>query len=266
MGEPRKSRPAPPTAGPSAAAPLGDPAKVVAWGLVFWGAVQLAASVFARNATVAVAVQAAIAEWGAGAMGIAWSDPVAPIPTPVSILRRAALGATLGGATAALGIAAALAAGTASLAPFAPAVGPVALGLVLAALGAVRDELLVRGVVLRATRGVFTPWAALAACGAATAAARFGVDGTLTSVVAFEALRGSALGALWMRDRGAWMAWAANAAWTWTAGSLARGGVLDVRFKGESQGGLPVLLVLATAALTAAAWSMRKAPGPKAGT
>jgi hypothetical protein len=258
MGELRKRSPAPPLAGPSALAALGDPAKVVAWGLVFWGAVQLTASVFARNATAAIAVQAALAEWGAGRMGIAWSDPLAPMPNAVAIVRRAALGAALGAATAALGVAAALAAGTASLAPFAPAVGPVALGLVLACLGAVRDELLLRGVVLRATRGFFTAWAALAACGAAAAAARFGADGTLTTVVALEALRGVALGALWMRDRGAWMAWGANAAWTWTAGSLVRGGVLDVRFKGNPQEGLPVLLVLATAALTAAAWSMRR--------
>ena len=42
---------------------------------------QFAATVFARNATATVAVQAALAEWGAGRMAIAWSDPLAPIPS-----------------------------------------------------------------------------------------------------------------------------------------------------------------------------------------
>jgi hypothetical protein len=127
----------------------------------------------------------------------------------------------------------ALATGDASLAP-APALGGsvelLAVGLFASALAAVRDELVLRGFVLRATRGLLPTWVCLVVCGAAAAAARFGVEGGSLVALAAEALRGIALGALWTRDRGAWMAFGANASWMWTLGSLTHGGLLDVRF------------------------------------
>ena len=138
-----------------------------------------------------------------------------------------------------------------------PGGGLLAVGLVIALLGAVRDELLLRGVVLRATRGLLPGWAALLVCGAAAAAARFGVDGTLGMALAVEALRGTVLGAIWTRDRGAWMAVGANAAWTWTLGSVVRGGVVDLRFATEPDAGVPALAVL-LAATVAALWAMRQ--------
>ena len=65
-----------PAADPEAPANLVDATKVVIWGLVFWGAELLAAAVFERNATAMAAAQAAVAEWGAGRMRIAWSEEV----------------------------------------------------------------------------------------------------------------------------------------------------------------------------------------------
>src|ERR1700734_3572306 len=91
-----------PNRDPVAAPTLKDATKVACWGLLFWGAVQFAAIVLARNATAAVAVQAALAEWGAGRLAIAWSDPLAPIPAWQQIGKRFGRGAALGGGVAVL--------------------------------------------------------------------------------------------------------------------------------------------------------------------
>ncbi|MGA7119930.1 MAG: hypothetical protein WBY94_07535, partial [Polyangiaceae bacterium] len=60
-----------------------------------------------------------------------------------------------------------------------------------------------------------------------------------------EALRGIALASLWVRDRGAWMAVAANASWMWTLGSLAHGGLFDVRFVVEPDDAATAVAILA---------------------
>jgi hypothetical protein len=237
---------------PTAPTTIAGAARVAGWGLLFWGAVQLAAVVLERQAAALALVQAGLAEWGAGRMGIAWSDPLAPMPTSGAIARRAARGAALGSAAAAVVILIALATRGAAMVPNAPSVGLLGIGLFASTLGAVRDELLLRGVVLRMTRGLLPTWVSLVACGAAAAAARFGVDGLLTASVAAEALRGIALGALWVHDRGAWMACAANASWMWTLGSIAHGGLVDVRFATEPDGGTSGVVVLAAAAIVAA--------------
>jgi hypothetical protein len=240
---------------PTAAATVREAGKVVGWGLALWGVAQLAMAVFSRNATAMVAVQAVVAEWGAGRLGITWSDPLAPMPTWRVLQRRAGLGVAAGAVAAALVVGIALATGGAAMAKGSPAVGLLAVGLVVSVLTAVRDELLLRGVVLRVTRGLLPPWASLLACGAAAAAARFGHDGVVGLALAVEGLRGLALGALWVRDRGAWMAVGANAAWMWVLGSIARGGLLDVRFATESDAGLPAVAAAAIAAAVAVAWA-----------
>lgn len=256
-----------PATDPDAPATLGDTAKVVSWGLVFWGGEQLAAAAFEKNATAMVAVQAALAEWGAGRMGIAWSDARAPAPTWSAVGRRAALGAAMGFGCAALAATVAVASRLATVVAAAqPALGALLLGLAVAALGAVRDELLLRGVVLRAAR-LLPVGAALVACGLAAAAARFGLDGRLTGALVPEALRGVALGALWVRNRGAWMPCAANAAWTWTMGPVLGGSLLDVRFTGDAggAGAASTLAILAMAAVAASAWASRAASSERRG-
>jgi hypothetical protein len=247
-----------PARDPTAAPTLPDAAKVVAWGLVCWTATQIAANAFERNATAAIAVQAALAEWGAGRMAISWSDPLAPIPSWASLRRRAGTGAALGGATAILVLGAAVATRAAVVADHDFGLGLLAIGLIVAVLTAVRDELLVRGVVLRATRGLLPWWGSLLACGACAAAARYGMQGTLGLSLAIEGLRGIALGALWLRDRGAWIAIAANAAWTWTLLSVAHGGLLDLRFAGQSEASVPMAVVVAAAAIAAVLWARRR--------
>lgn len=242
---------------PTAAPTLRDASKVAGWGLVFWGAAQLAVAVFARNEMALLAVQAALAEWGAGRMGIAWSDPLASTASWKQLGGRAGKGVALGAAAATAIVVVAVATAGATCTVRSPAVGLLAVGLVGALLQAVRDELLLRGVVLRVTRGLLPSWGTLLACGGAAAAARFGVDGALGIGLAVEALRGAVLGAIWTRDRGAWMAVGANAAWAWTLGSIVRGGVLDVRFATEPDAGIPALAVL-LAATVAAHWATRR--------
>lgn len=246
---------------PTAAPTLREARRVVGWGLAFWGAAQLATAVFAQNATALVAAQAALAEWGAGRIGIAWSDPLGPMPTGGGIARRAGVGVAMGALAAALVVFVARAMHAAAMATGRPTVGLLAVGFVVAVLSAVRDELFLRGVVLRATRGLLATPVALAACGAAAAAARFGVDGTIGLVLLVEALRGIALGAIWVKDRGAWMAVGANASWLWCLGSVVRGGLIDVRFATEADAGTPALVVAAAGAVAASLWALpRRTP------
>jgi hypothetical protein len=239
---------------------LADASKVVITGLLFWAGAQLASTVFDRNETAAVAVQAAIAEWGAGRMGIAWSDPRKPVPSFRVLRMRIALGAGLGLATMGLVVAVALGIRAASIHGAVPTVSSLLVGLMVGTLGAVRDELLLRGFVLRATRGLLGTPAAVLVCGGAAAAARFGIDGVITLAILAEALRAVALGALWVRDRGAWMAVAASAAWAWAAGPIVHGGLFDVRFRTEVDASIPALGVLAVAAAAALYWVATRDP------
>jgi hypothetical protein len=252
-----------PAAGLDAPATLADAAKVVIWGLVFWGGVQLAAAGLERNAIAMVVVQAGLAEWGAGRMAIPWSDPRADVPSWSAIGGRAAIGATIGVLCAAAVAAAAIGLRAAVVTAGEPAAGALLVGLVVAGLGAVRDELLLRGVVIRATR-LLPVGATLVACGLAAAAARFGLDGGFSPALIPEALRGTALGALWVRDRGAWMACAANAAWTWTMGPVFGGNLLDVRFASEATSGACSIAVLGVATVAACLWATGKLPGTRA--
>jgi hypothetical protein len=154
----------------------------------------------------------------------------------------------MGAAAAAAVVVLAMLMGGVAMAPASPGFGSLAVGLVVAVLGAVRDELFLRGVVLRATRGLLPWWGALAACGAAAAGGRYGAEGIVDLSLAVAGLRGVALGCLWIRDRGAWMAVGASAAWAWALQSVVHGGLLDLRFATEADAGAAAVVVMALAA------------------
>jgi len=241
-----------------AAGPLGRAATATAWGLAAWGVAQLAGAFLGRLPLALGMAQAAIAEWCAGRIGITWSDPARPAPTAAAVARRVGQGAALGAGAAVLTAAAALAARGASLvraeggALVDPSGSLAAIGLLACVVAAMRDELLLRGVALKVTRGLLPDWASLLACGAVAAAARFGVAGAVDASLVGHALRAVALGGLWIRDRGVWVAWAANAAWMWTVGPLARGGLVDLRFVAEPDAAVTTWVVLSAAALASA--------------
>ncbi len=243
-----------PTAAPDAPPSLGNAAKVVAWGLVFWGIVELAGAAFEKTAMATLLVQAVIAGWGAGRMGIVWTDPGKHAPAR-SPFRRAATGAVVGAVAASAAVVLSLSFHSATLWPTTIAPGALFIGLAASGLAAVRDELLLRGVVLRTTRGLWPPWAMILASGATSAAATFGGPGASVSLLLAEGLRGAALGGAWLRDRGAWMPCAANAAWMWGFGAATRGAMWDVRFDSAPDPARPTLAVLSLAA-AAAMWAL----------
>jgi hypothetical protein len=243
-----------PSADPDAPPSLADSTKVVAWGIVFWGGVQLVASIFQTKALATLVVQAALAEWGAGRMGIAWTRWKEGGRANGNLPRRLATGAASGAAFAAAAVILSLAVHSAVRSPATPSPGILFLGLATSALAAVRDELLLRGVVLRATRGLLPVWASLLAAGATAAMTAFGASSISGALFLGEGLRGVALAGIWMCDRGAWMACAANAAWMWGFGAATRGGLFDVRFATEPESTPATLGVLAVAAV-AASWA-----------
>jgi len=84
------------------------------------------------------------------------------------------------------------------------------------------------------------------------------VFGVLGLGLLVEAMRGIALGGLWLADRGAWMAVGASAAWSWTLGALVRGGLVDVRFAAAGDASAAALIVAGAAAVAAVLWARRR--------
>jgi hypothetical protein len=255
--------------GPEASAKLRDAARVIAWGLLLYGAVLLVGSKLQAKAIGSLALQMVLAEWGAGRLAVAWSDPAADVPTYGAIAKRAGRGALLGLLAAASVVALALA--THALGARANAPDPVSLGLGLAtaALVAARDELLLRGIVLRAFRKTCGVGPLLLVCGAAGAAAEYGALGGAGDASPVQWLIAGSLAilfaSLWLVDKGAWIAFGAHTAWTTGTGTLIRGGLLDLRSSITPWGGgdagvsgsLATLVALAPFTVVAAVWALR---------
>jgi len=211
--------------------PVKQVAGTLSWGLALQGALLLAAAYLQRNAMGAAAVQAAMTEFGAGRLGVTWSDPTAPPPTFPAIARRVLRGAGYAAAAAAGILVLAFATKAASYHGVSIAgVLPLFNGLLLAVLLSVRDELLLRGVVLRAFGRAVPSAAELVVCGLVAAAAAWGSKEAATSMETFSAgVLGVAFAALWRIDRGAWMAWGANAALHYLLNTVVHGAVFDIR-------------------------------------
>jgi hypothetical protein len=214
-----------------------------------------------------LAFQTLAAEWGAGRLGVAWSDPEAPPPSARAVALRAFDGALLGlGAGA---IALTFAALTHAV-RFAMSVSltELGLGVVLAALVALKDELVLRGLVLRAFRHTLPPGLRVLVCGAVAAAAKLGqadppvrldlASGTLGSLL-IAGLLAVCYATLWLRERGAWTAWAAHTTWALVTTTAVSGGIVDGYWAPTPWGGGTkgvegsLAVVLGLGAVTAAA-------------
>lgn len=242
-------------------------ARVAAWGLVVYAGTRLAGAVLQSTSMAALVAQAVLAEWGLGRLGVTWSDPVAPVPTTQAILRRAARGAGVGlAAAAALAVVLAVTGG-ALLERASSSVSVLVVGLVSAGFLAMRDELLLHGLTLRVLVSVESPEPRIAACALASAAAALGEPGVAPRAVLVALLLGALYGALWIRDRGAWMAWGAHTAFLFVTGPLLHGGLFETRVASSPWGGADAgvlggwaaVAVLAAAAAVATAWA-RRAP------
>lgn len=214
-----------------------DAGRVALWGMGVWLGVLFLGRVFEHRPAGALGVQFVLAEFGLGRLGVAWSDPSAAPPTSKEIASRGFRGASFGLGAAALVVLASLATGGAKQTPAAPSSLTLLFGLLVAAATAARDELLLRGFPLRVMARVRTAFgprgeaAALAVVVAVGAAAAFGAGGSPREAV-LGAIEAAALGALWMRDRGAWMAFGANAAFQYATKSLVKGGAVSLESTG----------------------------------
>jgi len=210
--------------------PLKQVASTLSWGLALQAATLVAGAYLHRNAAGSAAVQAAIAELGCGQLGVAWSDPEAKAPTPKAIARRALRGAGYAAALAIVVVVLALLTRAASF-HGAPGLGILALvnGLMVSAFLAVRDELILRGLVLRALAGAVPGMVELGVCGLVAAAAAWGAKDGAPLETLSAGLLGIGLAALWKTDRGAWMAWGANLTFHFVMTTVTHGAVFDVR-------------------------------------
>lgn len=211
-------------------------ARVSAWGLAIYLAVRVAAAVLDSMSMAALAAQAVIAELGVGRLGVAWSDPLAPMPTSAALARRAATGAVVGLVVAGVATAFLASTGAVLMVRSAPTAAGVGMGLVTAGLLAMRDELLLHGLVMRAMISVNAAVPRVLACGLTSAAATFG-EGQPPRAVLAQGLLGVVFGALWARDRGAWQAFGAHTAWLFGSAFLLDGGLYDSHPAANAWGG-----------------------------
>ncbi len=250
--------------------------KVAAWGLAIYAGTRLG-GVIMENASLLSAVgQAIMAEWGVGRLGVAWSDPTAPVPETGAIAKRAGIGVLVGVVAAVVVVGFLATTRAVVLDRTSPLPSTVAVALVTAGLYAMRDELLLHGLVLRALVTVESPLPKILACGVTSAAAAYGELGVFApSAILVQGLLGIVFGALWVRDRGAWPAWGAHTAWLFATSALMQGGIFEAHVAGNRWGGaelgplggqaaLIALLPLAAGALVGAARRAlpRNSPGP----
>ena len=213
------------------------PVGTAAWGLAVYGGTRVIASVLQSTSMAALVAQAVLAEWGTGRIGVTWSDRTFEEPPTASAMgKRAGVGAVVGVVLAGVVIAL-LASSRGILLERAVASTPaIAVGLIGAGLLAMRDELVLHGLLFRVMAKKDRAWPKVLACGLTSMAAAVG-EGLSIRAVVVQGLLGLVFGALWARDRGAWMPWAANAAWQATTSLILSGGVSTAQNAMTSWGG-----------------------------
>jgi hypothetical protein len=248
--------------------------KVAFWGLAIYAGGRIAALLLESMSMPAAVAQAVIAEWGTGRLGVAWSDPTQPIPTTGAIARRAAIGAAVGLVVAAVVVGFLATTRAVILERSSPAASMLLVGLVTAGLYAMRDELLLHGLVMRSLVSLDAPVLKVLACGVTSAAAAYGeIGGGAPMAIAAQGLLGIVFGSLWVRDRGAWPAWGAHTAWLFGTALLMQGGFLEAKVASTPWGGadagplggMAAVLALLPVAAGALVGSARTARASQAG-
>jgi hypothetical protein len=196
-------------------------------GLLFAGGEALRV-VLTENATAAVIAPAVIAEWGAGRLGVSWSNPLEPMPSLADNARRLGRGAAIGllGASVILGVA--LLAKDVTIVPQAPALADALLGIVTPLFVALRHELLAHGVVLRLLLGTKSRLLQTVVLSLASVAYAWG-QGAAAPALPMALALGLVTSTLYVKDRGGFRALGVHATWLYATQVLFRGGLLDVR-------------------------------------
>lgn len=227
----------------------GPKVALAALGVALAVGARLAVLVLSAQAMAALVAQVVLVEWGTARAGVVWSAVPA---TTTAILRRALPAAAIGlGLAATIVLLGAVTDGVDLERVPSVSVSLLALGLVNAVLVAWRDELLLHGLAIRALGDASHPLARVLACAATSAAAAVGKGDTSPRAVVVAALLGAILGALWVRDRGAWQPFAAHVAFRFAAGPLLAGGIVQMRVAATAWGGADAGLLGGTVAVVA---------------
>jgi hypothetical protein len=215
---------------------LRDAALTASWALaIYAGSFALGEVLGAKIVLRRLVVQVVGVEWAARRLGVSWSDPSLEEP-PLGAVARRSLGGLLFGALAAFFVLA-FARATMGIRSVSLAFVPsdLGLGLLIAAMSAVKDELLLRGTVLRSFRAVLGQEWQLVLAGVVAVAARVGQAPDVPYSALFESaagcaslasagLFGASMAALWQRERGAYLACAVHAGWTFATTTAITGG------------------------------------------
>jgi hypothetical protein len=201
---------------------LRQTARIVGIGLLTVAAVDLAGNWLGERPLAGAMVQLAIAEFGAGRMAIAWSPPGAAEPSTTSIIKRALRGAGFGFGAALLALCFGLVSRTLSIRSGSFEPMTLLTGFLVAAMSAARDELLLRGIVIRALQNWTRGSLVLFACALAAIGRNWFADGATPQSAIVSGAFAVALACIWLVDRGAWMAVGANAAWLFAANVVFR--------------------------------------------
>jgi hypothetical protein len=236
----------PPTDAPAAkAAPRGPLVEIgtgAAWIIGLGAACQMAAILLHSNPLAIVTVQAVVVDLAVGRAGLKW-DPAANDNT--SVERQNAMRGVGIGAGAALAVIACVIGVSAALGWVALTVhGPttsLGLGAMRAIAIGVRDSQLFAGLplffVLRAASGARPGVPGVPALSAIVFSALLGgaaialMPAATPANVALAASVSGATAALWYRDGAGWSAVGLSIGWTFLAGALFRGGLVDVAWK-----------------------------------
>lgn len=199
--------------------------RTAGWGLAIAAGTRIIAAVLSSASLAALVAEAVLVEYGTTQLGVAWSeerrDPKAA--------QRAGAGAVIGVALAVCALLLFLATRSAVVRRAqAPELSAIGIGLVSAILIALRDELLFHGLVLRIVRDVGSPLLRALACGLTSAGASLGEPSASGGEAAARFVFGTLLGALWLRDRGAWLPVSAHAVFLFVTGPLFHGGLVEV--------------------------------------
>jgi membrane protease YdiL (CAAX protease family) len=240
-----------------------------AWLVGIAAALQILDSVLGP-ANLGVAIFGALrTDLAAGRAGVRWDRDAEPGADPRIPGRRLAAGAAvaLAAGVAAMGLSRAL--GWFHVESTTGPSAALAFAVARAAAVSVRDELLFRGVPLVAMARAGVPARIARAFSAlVSGAALVLVPGVTPAALALAVVSGWLFAALWDRDRGAWAAVGAHAAWVLLLGSVTHGGVLDLAWTtgeltvGASAAGAPAWA--ACAVLVAAAAILLRLPWPAA--
>jgi uncharacterized protein len=255
---------------PSApASPLIELGLGAAWLVGISAALQVLDAVLGP-ANLGVAIFGALGtDLAAGRAGVRWDRDAKAGDDPRIPARRLAAGAgvALAVGVAAVGIAGALRWFHVEATPSPSAA--LAFAVARAAAISVRDELLFRGIPLAAAARAGVPAPIARGFSAlVSGAALVLVPGVTPAALALAIASGWLFASLWERDRGAWAAVGAHAAWALLLGSVIHGGVLDLAWTtgeltvGASAAGAPAWI--ASVALLAAAALLPRLPWPAA--